>query len=89
MLQKNSSNAGISEKVQLGYNAKIQIAATIILCPFLASGFVSTPRVIKRERSFSESKSQTIVLLRLPHRQFVFTTPKALRPYFFHDRKLY
>jgi len=29
------------------------------------------------------------VLLRLPHRQFVFTIPKALRPYFRHDRRLF
>ncbi len=29
------------------------------------------------------------VLLRLPHRQFVFTVPKLLRPYFKHDRKLF
>ena len=29
------------------------------------------------------------VLLRLPHRQFVFTLPKCLRPYFMHNRILY
>ena len=29
------------------------------------------------------------VLLNLPHRQFVFTLPKALRPYFRHDRRLF
>ncbi|MBD3425701.1 MAG: hypothetical protein GF409_00560 [Candidatus Omnitrophica bacterium] len=29
------------------------------------------------------------VLLRLPHRQFVFTFPKALRVFFRHDRKLF
>ena len=28
------------------------------------------------------------VLLRLPHRQSVFTLPKALRPFFRHDRRL-
>ena len=29
------------------------------------------------------------VLMRLPHRQFVFTIPKLLRIYFRHDRKLF
>ena len=29
------------------------------------------------------------VLLRLPHRHFVFTMPKALRPSFRHDRRLF
>jgi hypothetical protein len=29
------------------------------------------------------------VLLGLPHRQFVFTVPKALRPFFRHDRSLF
>ncbi|TVQ19961.1 MAG: hypothetical protein EA382_15780 [Spirochaetaceae bacterium] len=28
------------------------------------------------------------VLLDLPHRQFVFTMPKALRPFFRHDRSV-
>ena len=29
------------------------------------------------------------MLLDLPHRQFVFTMPKALRPFFRHDRRLF
>ena len=29
------------------------------------------------------------LLLALPHRQFVFTFPKLLRPYFRHDRRLF
>ncbi len=29
------------------------------------------------------------MLLKLPHRQFVFTVPKALRPFFRHDRRLF
>jgi hypothetical protein len=29
------------------------------------------------------------ILFRLPHRQFVFTIPKALRVYFRHDRTLF
>jgi hypothetical protein len=29
------------------------------------------------------------VLLDLPHRQFVFTIPKALRPFFRYDRQLF
>jgi len=29
------------------------------------------------------------VLIRLPHRQFVFALTKALRPFFRHDRRLF
>ncbi|MFP4378140.1 MAG: hypothetical protein ACLFP4_13940, partial [Spirochaetales bacterium] len=29
------------------------------------------------------------VLLKIPHRQFVFTLPKVLRPFFHHDRRLF
>jgi hypothetical protein len=36
----------------------------------------------------SEHLSQE-VLLRLPHKQFVFTVSKLIRPYFKHDRKLF
>ena len=40
----------------------------------------------KRLLLFSEHLSEN-VLLNLPHRQFVFTLPKLLRPYFKYDRK--
>jgi len=42
----------------------------------------------KRLLLFSEHLSEN-VLLRLPHRQFVFTVPKLLRPYFKYDRNLF
>lgn len=42
----------------------------------------------KRLLLFSEHLSEE-TLLKLPHRQFVFTVPKMLRPYFRHDKKLY
>jgi len=42
----------------------------------------------KRLLLFSERMTQE-TLLRLPHRQFVFTVPKALRPFFRHDKKLF
>jgi hypothetical protein len=42
----------------------------------------------KRLLLLAEHLSQD-VMLRLPHRQFVFTLPKLLRPYFKHDRKLF
>jgi len=38
---------------------------------------------------FSRSTSGENVLLRLPHRQFVFTVPKLLRPYFKYDKNLF
>jgi hypothetical protein len=42
----------------------------------------------KRLLLFSERMTQE-TLLKLPHRQFVFTVPKALRPFFRHDKKLF
>jgi hypothetical protein len=42
----------------------------------------------KRLLLFSEHLSEN-VLLKLPHRQFVFTVPKLLRPYFKYDRNLF
>lgn len=42
----------------------------------------------KRLLLLSEHLSKE-VMLRLPHRQFVFTIPKLLRPYFKNDRKLF
>ena len=42
----------------------------------------------KRTLLFAEHINEE-VLLRLPHRQFVFTFPKALRVFFRHDRKLF
>ncbi len=42
----------------------------------------------KRTLLFAEHLTNE-VLLDLPHRQFVFTRPKALRPFFRHDRRLF
>lgn len=42
----------------------------------------------KRTLLFGEQIANE-VLLRLPHRQFVFAIPKCLRPYFIHNRSLY
>ena len=42
----------------------------------------------KRLLLFSERMTQE-TLLKLPHRQFVFTVPKALRPFFRHNKKLF
>lgn len=42
----------------------------------------------KRLLLFSEHLCEE-TLFKLPHRQFVFTVPKILRPYFRHDKKLY
>lgn len=42
----------------------------------------------KRTLLFAEHQTNE-VLPELPHRQFVFTMPKALRPFFRHDRRLF
>jgi hypothetical protein len=49
---------------------------------------VQEPANQKRLLLFSEHLSEN-VLLKLPHRQFVFTVPKLLRPYFKYDRNLF
>jgi len=42
----------------------------------------------KRTLLFGEYMNEQL-LLRLPHRQFVFTIPKVLRAFFRHDRRLH
>ncbi len=57
--------------------------------PFSAKGFYLCPSCSqKRTLLFAEHLTDE-VLLDLPHRQFVFTMPKALRPFFRHDRRLF
>ena len=54
--------------------------------PFSCKGFFLCPSCSqKRTLLFAEHLTEEF-LLNLPHRQFVFTFPKALRPYFRHDR---
>ncbi len=57
--------------------------------PFSCKGFYLCPSCSqKRTLLFAEHLTDE-VLLGLPHRQFVFTIPKALRPFFRHDRRLF
>jgi len=57
--------------------------------PFSCKGFYLCPSCSrKRTVLFAEHLTKE-VLLSLPHRQFVFTVPKALRPFFRHDRRLF
>ena len=57
--------------------------------PFSCKGFYLCPSCSqKRTLLFAEHLTNE-VLLDLPHRQFVFTMPKALRPFFRHDRRLF
>ncbi len=57
--------------------------------PFSCKGFYLCPSCSrKRTLLFAEHLTEE-VLLDLPHRQFVFTVPKALRPFFRHDRSLF
>jgi len=44
---------------------------------------------IRKDSCFSRKISGENVLLKLPHRQFVFTLPKLLRVYFKYDRNLF
>jgi hypothetical protein len=57
--------------------------------PFSCKGFYLCPSCSqKRTLVFAEHLTQQ-VLLDLPHRQFVFTLPKALRLFYCHDRRLF
>ena len=56
--------------------------------PFSCKGFYLCPSCSqKRTLLFAEHLTNE-VLLDVTHRQFVFTMPKALRPFFRHDRRL-
>jgi hypothetical protein len=57
--------------------------------PLSCLGFYLCPSCHqKRTLLFGEQIAHD-VLLRLPHRQFVFAIPKCLRPYFLHNRALF
>jgi hypothetical protein len=57
--------------------------------PFSCKGFYLCPSCSqKRTLLFAEHLTNE-VFLDVPHRQFVFTMPKALRPFFRHDRLLF
>ena len=57
--------------------------------PFSCKGFYLCPSCSqKRTLLFAEQLTEK-VLLDLPHRQFVFTLPKALRVFLRHDRRLF
>jgi len=57
--------------------------------PFSCKGFYFCPSCSqKRTLLFSEYMNERL-LLNLPHRQFVWTIPRILRPYFRHNRRLF
>jgi hypothetical protein len=57
--------------------------------PFSCKGFYLCPSCSQKRTILFAEHLTNEVLLRLPHRQFVFTLPKALRPFFRHDRRLF
>lgn len=57
--------------------------------PFSCKGFYLCPSCSRKRTILFAEHLTDGVLLRLPHRQFVFTMPKALRPFFRHDRRLF
>ena len=50
---------------------------------------MSESLLTRNDSCCSRSTSGENVLLKLPHRQFVFALPKLLRVYFKHDRNLF
>ena len=57
--------------------------------PFSCKGFYLCPSCSRKRTILFAEHLTNEVLLRLPHRQFVFTLPKMLRPFFRHDRRLF
>lgn len=57
--------------------------------PFSCKGFYLCPSCHQKRLLVFAEKLSDEVLLRLPHRQFVFTFPKMLRGFFRKDRRLY
>ncbi len=57
--------------------------------PFSCKGFYLCPSCSQKRTILLTEHFTEEVLLKLPHRQFVFTFPKALRIYFRNDRKLF
>ena len=57
--------------------------------PFSCKGFYLCPSCSRKRTILFAEHLTNEVLLKPPHRQFVFTMPKALRPFFRHDRRLF
>ena len=57
--------------------------------PFSCKGFYLCPSCSQKRTILLTEHFTEEVFLKLPHRQFVFTFPKALRVYFRNDRKLF
>ncbi len=70
-------------------DARIPSSGTTTFVRSVARVSIFAPRSSqKRTILFAEQLTEK-VLLDLPHRQFVFTLPKALRVFFRHDRRLF
>jgi len=57
--------------------------------PFSCKGFYLCPSCSQKKTLLFSEYMHEQLLLSLPHRQFVWTFPKLLRPFFRHDRKLF
>lgn len=57
--------------------------------PFSCKGFYLCPSCSQKRTLLVAEHLTDDVLLELPHRRFVFTIPKALRPFFRPDRRLF
>ena len=57
--------------------------------PFSCKGFYLCPSCSQKRTIVMAEHLTEEVLLKLPHRQFVFTVPKALRIFFRNNRKLF
>jgi hypothetical protein len=57
--------------------------------PFSCKSFYFCPSCSQKRTLLFSEYMRDHLLLSLPHRQFVFTVPRILRPYFRHNRRLF
>jgi len=57
--------------------------------PFSCKTFYFCPSCSQKRTLLFSEYMRDHLLLSLPHRQFVFTVPRILRPYFRHNRRLF
>jgi hypothetical protein len=57
--------------------------------PFSCKSFYFCPSCSQKRTLLFSEYIKNHLLLSLPHRQFVFTVPRILRPYFRHNRRLF
>jgi len=81
--------AAITPGASPASSVQIPNVATIFSSPFPARASISAPSCSQKRTLLFANYLADHLLLTLPHRQFVFSIPKAPRIFFRHDQKLF